>query len=249
MNGDGMKVNKMAMTMLLGSLVVGLVNEAGAAIALDRTRAIFPGSEKSISLNITNDSTSMPYLAQGWIEDEKGAKISGPLVVGPPLQRLEARGKSTMRINAMPDAVLLPQDRESIFYFNVREVPPKSDRPNVMQLALHTKIKLFYRPQAILPEKYSRWDNQLVLHKVNGGYRVENPTPYYMTVIGITAAPKVAVANGFQTVMVAPKSTAMVNSSHYTTPHVTTINDFGGKPTLPFSCNGNLCRAAGTPSS
>jgi P pilus assembly chaperone PapD len=51
-----------------------------------------------------------------------------------------------MRINAMPDAAMLPQDREH-FYFNVREVPPKSERPNVMQLALHTKIKLFYRPK------------------------------------------------------------------------------------------------------
>jgi P pilus assembly chaperone PapD len=149
----------------------------------------------------------------------------------------------------MPDAALLPQDRESLFYFNVREVPPKSDRPNVMQLALHTKIKLFYRPKAILPEKYSRWDNQLVLQKVNGGYRVENPTPYYMTVIGITPAPNMAVAKGFQSVMVAPKSTAMVSSSHFTTPHVTTINDFGGKPTLPFSCNGNVCRATAKPAS
>lgn len=237
------------MTIVLASLAAGLVNEAGAAIALDRTRAIFPGSEKSISLSITNDSTSMPYLAQGWIEDEHGKKISGPLVVVPPLQRLEAKGKSMMRINAMPDAAMLPQDRESIFYFNVREVPPKSERPNVMQLALHTKIKLFYRPKAILPEKYSRWDNQLVLHKVNGGYRVENPTPYYMTVIGITTAPKVAVASGFQTVMVPPKSTSMVNSAHYTVPHVTTINDFGGKPTLRFSCSGNICRAADTPAS
>ncbi|EPK7572974.1 fimbria/pilus periplasmic chaperone [Klebsiella michiganensis] len=244
-----MKVNKTAMAMVVGSLAAGLMNEARAAIALDRTRAIFPGSERSISLNITNDSTSMPYLAQGWIEDEQGTKISGPLVVVPPLQRLEAKGKSVMRINAMPDAALLPQDRESLFYFNVREVPPKSDRPNVMQLALHTKIKLFYRPQAILPEKYSRWDNQLVLHKVSGGYRVENPTPYYMTVIGITAAPKVAVASGFQTVMVPPKSTSMVNSAHYTAPHVTTINDFGGKPTLPFNCSGNVCRSTGTPGS
>ncbi|MBK0560907.1 fimbria/pilus periplasmic chaperone, partial [Klebsiella pneumoniae] len=96
-----------------------------------------------------------------WIEDAQGNKISGPLVVVPPLQRLEPKSKSVMRINAMPDAAMLPQDKESLFYFNVREVPPKSERPNVMQLALHTKIKLFYRPKAILPEKYSRWDNQL----------------------------------------------------------------------------------------
>uniref|UniRef100_UPI000AE7837D fimbria/pilus periplasmic chaperone n=1 Tax=Entomohabitans teleogrylli TaxID=1384589 RepID=UPI000AE7837D len=103
------------------------------------------GSEKSIALNITNDSTTMPYLAQGWIEDEQGKKISSPLVVVPPLQRLEPQGKSMIRINALPDAASLPQDRETVFYFSVREVPPKSDRPNVMQLALHTKIKLFYR--------------------------------------------------------------------------------------------------------
>ena len=77
----------------------------------------------------------------------------------------------------------------------------------------------------------------------------QNPTPYYMTVIGITAAPKVAVASGFQTVMVPPKSTSMVNSAHYTVPHVTTINDFGGKPTLRFSCSGNICQAADTPAS
>ncbi|WP_165452099.1 fimbria/pilus periplasmic chaperone, partial [Klebsiella pneumoniae] len=76
-----MKVNKTAMAILLGTLTSGLLNDAAAAIALDRTRAIFPGSDKSITLNITNDSTSMPYLAQGWIEDAQGNKISGPLVV------------------------------------------------------------------------------------------------------------------------------------------------------------------------
>lgn len=242
-----MKGKNIACALLLSSLATGLVSEARAAIALDRTRAIFPGSEKAISLSITNDSTSMPYLAQGWIDDAEGKKISGPLVVVPPLQRLEPQGKSMMRINAMPDVASLPQDRETLFYFNVREVPPKSERPNVIQLALHTKIKLFYRPKSILPQKYSRWDNKLVLHKVSGGYRVENPTPYYMTVIGITAAPKVAVPKGFQTVMIAPKSSALVQSAQFATPHVTTINDFGGKPTLPFRCSGDVCRAGDVP--
>ncbi len=244
-----MKKQHAALTVLLGSLLAGLSHEAAAAIALDRTRAIFPGSEKTISLTITNDSTSMPYLAQGWIEDAQGKRISGPLVVVPPMQRLEPKDQSMMRIKALADVASLPQDRESLFYFNVREVPPKSERPNVMQLALHTKIKLFYRPKTILPQKYSRWDNQLVLHKVSGGYRVENPTPYYMTVIAITPAPKMAVPQGFETVMVPPKSSAVVKSAQFATPHVTTINDFGGKPTLAFRCNGDVCRAAETPES
>lgn len=110
-----MKVNKTTMAILLGTLTSGLLNDATAAIALDRTRAIFPGSEKSISLNITNDSTSMPYLAQGWIEDEQGKKISGPLVVVPPLQRLEAKSKSVMRINAMPDASFYLRIKRAFF--------------------------------------------------------------------------------------------------------------------------------------
>ena len=79
-----MKSKKIAMTIVLASLAAGPVNEAGAAIALDRTRAIFPGSEKSISLSITNDSTSMPYLAQGWIEDEHGKKILSLIHISEP---------------------------------------------------------------------------------------------------------------------------------------------------------------------
>ncbi|EFV9584916.1 fimbria/pilus periplasmic chaperone, partial [Shigella flexneri] len=37
---------------------------ADAAVALDRTRVIFEGGNKSMSLNIRNDNTKLPYLAQ-----------------------------------------------------------------------------------------------------------------------------------------------------------------------------------------
>ncbi len=47
---------------------------------------------------------------------------------------------------------LLPQDRESLFYFNLREIPPRSDKPNSLQLALQTRIKFFYRPQSLVVE-------------------------------------------------------------------------------------------------
>ncbi|MEX6226452.1 fimbria/pilus periplasmic chaperone [Providencia hangzhouensis] len=39
----------------------------------------------------------------------------------------------------MPTINELPQDRESLFYFNLREVPPKSDKDNVLQIALQTQ--------------------------------------------------------------------------------------------------------------
>ncbi len=51
-----------------------IVQNTQAAIALDRTRVIFDGSQKSVSLNISNQNKQLPYLAQGWIEDEQGNK-------------------------------------------------------------------------------------------------------------------------------------------------------------------------------
>ncbi|MDM3379289.1 fimbria/pilus periplasmic chaperone [Citrobacter sp. Cb003] len=229
---------------IVGSLLATVMFPAQGAIALDRTRAIFPGSEKSISLSISNENGMKPYLAQAWMENERGEKINSPFSIAPPLQRVEAGGKSTIRINALPETASLPQDRESVFWFNLREIPPKSDRSNVMQLALQTRIKLFYRPASIIPERYARWDNQLILHKVSGGYRVENPTPYYMTVISIAGSEKQQPSKEFKSVMIAPKSSATVRSSVFNAPFVTTINDFGGKPVLAYRCAGDTCRAA-----
>ncbi|MGT3194634.1 fimbrial biogenesis chaperone, partial [Yersinia enterocolitica] len=87
--------------------------------------------------------------AQAWIENEKHEKITtGPIVVTPPVQRLEPGEKSMVRLSSTPEINKLPQDRESLFYFNLREIPPKSEKANVLQIALQTKIKLFYRPDS-----------------------------------------------------------------------------------------------------
>lgn len=75
-------------------LVLTLSQSASAAIGLDRTRLVFEGSKDAVSVNIVNNNTQLPYLAQGWIEDEKGAKITTPLIVLPPVQRLEQIGRA-----------------------------------------------------------------------------------------------------------------------------------------------------------
>lgn len=80
----------------------------------------------------------------------------------------------------------LPQDRESLYYFNLREIPPKSDKPNTLQIALQTRIKLFYRPTAIVPSRADMatpWQEQLTLTRQGDGYQVNNPTPYYITIV------------------------------------------------------------------
>lgn len=232
-----------SLLVVFGTLYLFMCQSVQAAIALDRTRAVFNGGEKNLVMNITNDNKKEPYLAQAWLEDAQGKKITDYLVVSPPMQRVEPGAKSMIRITSLPSVSSLPQDRESLFYFSVREVPPRSERSNVLQLALQTKIKLFYRPASITPDRFSRHDNKLVLHKVNGGFRVENPTPYYMTLLGITSRDSRSVAKGFKPVMISPMSSETVQSPVTGHPRIITINDFGGKPVLPFRCEGSVCRA------
>nr|WP_274705072.1 fimbria/pilus periplasmic chaperone [Pseudomonas sp. BF61] len=223
------------------------LQQVQAAVALDRTRAVFNGGEKSISLSISNENKTLPYLAQGWVEDEQGNKITSPLTALPPLQRLEPGAKSQIKIQGLPAANLLVQDRETLFYFNLREIPPKSEKTNTLQLALQTRIKLFYRPKALgATMGMVPWEEQLTLSKQGDKYQVNNPTPYYVTIVDAGSKPGSAGAKGFEPIMVAPKGKETLNlgvSVLGPTPVLTYINDYGGRPQLQFTCSGNECKA------
>lgn len=228
-------------TTLLTALVLGS-QAANAAIALDRTRVVYDGQNKSVSLNISNENKELPYLAQAWIENAQHQKITTPLVVTPPVQRLEPGGKSAVRISAAPEAMALAQDRETLFYFNLREIPPRSEKTNVMQIALQTQIKLFYRPQAIAAKKGEIWQEQVKLQPTAQGYRIDNPSPYFLTVIGLAEKSKTQADDNFQPLMIAPKSSGELKSSHFNQPVLTYIDDYGGRPVLNFSCNTGNCQ-------
>ncbi|MFZ4835156.1 fimbria/pilus periplasmic chaperone [Rouxiella sp. Mn2063] len=234
---------------LLGSLLLSVfsVQQAQAAIALDRTRVVFNGAEKSVSLNVSNENKSLPYLAQGWLEDEQGNKVTSPLMVVPPLQRLEAGSKSQVKIQSSPQVDTLPQDHETLFYFNLREIPPKSNKPNTLQLALQTRIKLFFRPKAlVVTSDMKPFQEQITLSKIGEKYQVNNPTGYYVTIIDASSKKDRAGDNHFEPIMISPKGSKLLNEGASvlgTAPVLTYINDFGGRPQLQFTCNGSNCKA------
>lgn len=64
---------------------------------------------------------------------------------------------------ALPAAASLPKDRETLFYFNVREIPPKSDKENVLQVALQSRLKLFYRPESIKKKANDRSEEKITV--------------------------------------------------------------------------------------
>ena len=245
---------KFRLMTLTGCLLAGLagIQQASAALALDRTRVIFPGEEKSVTVNIHNENTALPYLAQSWLEDGKGNKITSPLVVVPPLQRVEAGAASQLQIKALPAADALPQDRESVFYFDLREIPPRSKEPNTLQLALQTRIKLFYRPKSIQPTRAQMatpWQDRLTLSRQGDGYVVNNPTPYYISLVSAGSKnADAARAKNFHPVMIDPRGSAPLGvpaASLGASPALAYINDYGGTRVLTFRCQGTQCQVAG----
>ncbi|PJW28152.1 molecular chaperone, partial [Escherichia coli] len=56
------------------------------------------------------------------------------------------------------------------------------------------------------------------LNKTSGGYRIDNPTPYYVNEICISGSEKQAREGEFDAVMLTPKSTQMMKSGTYSTP-------------------------------
>jgi P pilus assembly chaperone PapD len=231
--------------MVVALLSVVVAQQAQAAIALDRTRVVFDGSQNSVSLNVSNQNKQLPYLAQGWIEDEGGNKIQSPLTVLPPVQRIEPGKPSQVKIQALPGARLLPQDRETVYYFNLREIPPKSNKPNTLQIALQTRIKLFYRPAAIaMAKNVPPPQQQVTLSRQGDKYQVSNPTPYYVTIVDVAGKKDGPGVKGFEPLMVPPKGKLMMNISAASvgnSPVLTYVNDYGGRPTLSFNCSGSAC--------
>uniref|UniRef100_UPI00073D329E fimbria/pilus periplasmic chaperone n=1 Tax=Entomohabitans teleogrylli TaxID=1384589 RepID=UPI00073D329E len=190
-----------------------------------------------------------PYLAQVWIEDAAENKLNGPLMVLPPVQRIESGGKSSVRIQALPEIDRLPKDRESVFWFNLREIPPRSNKPNVLTLALQTRLKIFWRPAAIKID--AKTDTvpgveKVTLAKSGGRYVLNNPTPYHLTFVEGRSSLEAKGIAGFEPVMVAPKSKVTLSSGADalgSAPVLALVNDYGSLRLLPFQCAGAICQA------
>lgn len=120
-----------------------------AGIQVGRTRIIYDANKKEIALPLTNNDSELPWLIQAWADTGDG-KTRAPFIVTPPLFRLDPLKEQSLRITWT--GAPLPEDRESLFYMNVRTIPAvaKDDAAkNVLRLVYKTRLKLFWRPQGI----------------------------------------------------------------------------------------------------
>ncbi len=224
------------LAMVIGTCLALLVQaSAHAALTISSTRVIQPSDRQSTSIVVANPS-QRPYAAQAWINTEADDSTTAvPLIASPALFRIDPTGEQTVQLNRLPND--LPNDRESVFYFNLQEIPQADDKPsNSLTIALRTRIKVFYRPTQLKgrPQDYLQslaWSVQTLDGKPH--LVVDNPSPYYFTFNQLTLhsakgsekidARKMAIPMGRQTY---PLKAATVQDGLKV--QFTTINDYGG---------------------
>ncbi|HWW05415.1 molecular chaperone [Collimonas sp.] len=217
---------------ILGGMLTVCALAANAGVMLGGTRVILGENDRQASISLKNTDTS-PYVVQTWIDAGEG-KNKTPLLVTPPLARLDPGAENILRIVRI--AGDLPGDRESVFWLNVKEIPEKVDQPNVLQIAVRTRIKIFYRPAA-LAGKSSEAFALIKLSVVPGeggsgaALRVSNPSAYSVTFPGfkINGGKEQTKAG-----MVPPFGTLDFPLSAISSPQAvdvsyTTLNDYGGE--------------------
>ncbi|MTD28728.1 fimbrial biogenesis chaperone [Erwinia sorbitola] len=194
-----------------------IAHQANANVIIHATRVIYPQDQREVNIQLTNDA-ERPSLIQSWIDDgdDKSSfnNTSVPFVLTPPIIRVEPNSGQTLRLTWTGGASL-PQDKESIFWLNILDIPPKNtDTPdaNMLQMAIRSRLKVFFRPPALSAEgakkafydlqwKYSPSAPKTVLV-------VNNPSPYFVNISNVKIERNKKEIKSLKGEMIAPGSAA-----------------------------------------
>ncbi|MBJ9214359.1 fimbrial chaperone [Citrobacter freundii] len=229
-------MNKVMRVGLVSLLSLVMSSQAMAAFVLNGTRFIYEEGKKNTSFEVTNQATET-FGGQVWVDNTtQGNGVY--MVPAPPFFKVAAKEKQIIRI--MKTDSSLPADRESLFWLNVQEIPPKPKEAEGSQLAVavNTKVKLIYRPKSLIA---GRRNAEKALQVVNngGGSVLKNPTPYYFAVTGVKVnGQEVKLSEKVQAEIsrLAPKSeVALGRLLPSGTVSVEAVNDWGGEVTYTLN--------------
>ncbi|MCS3431106.1 molecular chaperone [Klebsiella sp. BIGb0407] len=230
-------------TNVILSTLLLLSSYAQASLTMDRTRVIYDAAKPGVSVVVENIDAKDPYLVQTWLESSDGKKITEPLVALPLLQRIEPNQKKQIRINSVNEITPLSKDKESLMYFNILGVPPKSNIENVVEVVIQSRFKLFYRPKGLQKYPDNNWQQELKVEKKNNQLYFSNPTPYHVVIININNKPQ--KVKDFSEVIIKPNGNFVypLNDKQRSGNDfmVTYIDDYGAPKTLKYTCSGSSC--------
>ena len=178
--------------MLLASLVAIGCSQALAGVVITGTRVIYPADQKEVTVKLNNNGTQ-PALMQAWIDtgsvESTPTSSKAPFLLSPPVARIDPTKGQSLRV--LFTGAALPQDKESVFWLNVLEIPPKPEAGadlNTLQMAFRSRIKLFYRPTGLAgtaSEAIEQVQWQLVTARDGQGLalRAFNPSAFHVSLV------------------------------------------------------------------
>lgn len=184
MFSSGVRVVLMIATMLAGMNAV-------AGVTAERTRVVFQGAQREASLALVNQNT-YPVMVQAWVDDgELGSSPDtvAPVLPLPPLFRLAPGQQRSLRLLYSGEA--LPADRESMYWLNLYEIPPRpSELPaegeTRLTITLRTQMKVILRPEGLAGSAGDAV-RRLKASSERRGLMMTNPTPYFISLSSVEA--------------------------------------------------------------
>lgn len=215
------------MKKLLVLLLASSVMPAWGGIYIYGTRIIYPAQKKEITVQIMNEG-SRGALVQSWIDDGDTSlppeKIQVPFVMTPPVAKVSGGSGQQLKIKQLANT--LPQDRESLFFLNVLDIPPnsaESEGKNIIKFAMQNRIKFIYRPQGISGVDKNSF-SRLHVSYVRGAIKIKNNSANWITIPELVGNSKI----NKETLLLAPWSDKIITTpavvNYY---NVTLIDDHG----------------------
>lgn len=215
---------------ILGAVItLSLMTPAQAGIVIYGTRVIYPAEKNEIVIQLMNQEKSAS-LIQAWIDDGNTTlppeKIQVPFLLTPPVAKVAGNSGQQLKIKKMPN--MLPNNKESLFYLNVLDIPPNNpayDGKNVLKFAMQNRIKLFYRPAGVAPVNKESF-KKLSLNHSGRNFSIKNSSANWITDTEVKAG-SIKINN--DSVMVAPLSSESftVKNSNASQYKLTIIDDHG----------------------
>lgn len=218
---------------------------AAASVTMLGNRIIYNENNRDKTLVFSNDNET-PALVQIWtdINNPKSSpdNADGPFVAVPAIFNIADNSKQNVKLTFTGGK--LPDDRESVFYFNYLSIPSvkkKDADKNKLMIVVTNRMKLFYRP-AKIGNDTGGVINKLEFSRHGNTLDVRNPTPFYASVSSAALSAGNKQGQIDNTTMIAPFSSAKWSlPAGYQSGNVTlilgVINDYGVEKTRSITLN------------
>ncbi|MBO2651602.1 fimbrial biogenesis chaperone [Shewanella algae] len=175
----------------LGWLIFCVPQLAWGGVTAEVSRVVYEAAKPEQSLQLAN-LNDYPVLVQLWIDDGNPGSTPdkatyAPVISLPAIFNLAAGEQRSIRLVRVRED--LPEDRESLYWLNIYEVPPKpliqgSSAEQLVLLTMRTQMKLFFRPES-LSAKAVNMIESVKLDWREGKLQINNQGPFFLTITRI----------------------------------------------------------------